>query len=83
MSSHPNHDGSSNDSAVRDDVDVLVVFVSLLVLLVLVNLVLLFDPAGVNEVNGRMLDVSHVEEFNNLGMNTNSQIAVHQEPQNE
>jgi hypothetical protein len=89
--SHPNRNGSGNDSAVRVDLDVLDILVGLslllLLLFLLVSLVLLLlNPAEANEIDGRMLDLSRVEEFNNLGTNVSSQIAARQEldePQNE
>ncbi len=79
--SHPNRDGSDNDCPV---LDVLVLLVVLLVLVVFLVLVLL-DPAETDKVDGRMLDVSLVEEFNTRGTNVSSQIAVLREghePQN-
>ena len=50
---------------VRGDFDV-DVFDALIILVLLDGLVL-FNPAETNKVDGRMLDVSLVEEFNNLG----------------
>ena len=62
---HPNRDGSGNDCPARADLDV-----DILVVLVL------FNPAETNKIDGRMLDVFLVEEFNNLGTNVSPQIAA-------
>ena len=78
--SHPNRDGSGNDCPVRGDLGVDIDFLIVLAVLVLLN------PAETNKVDGRMMDVSLVEEFNNLGTNVNPQIAALREghePQNE
>ena len=72
--SHPNRDGSDNDCPVLDVFDVLDVLV-LAVFLVLA----LLDPAETDKVDGRMLDVSLVEEFNTLGTNVSPQIAARRE----
>ena len=90
--SDPNRDGSGNDCPVRGDLDVdilkviaiLVVFVVLavptvLVALVALDVIVLLNPTETNKVDGRMPDVSLVEEFNNLGTNVSPQIAEPQE----
>ena len=70
--SHANRDGSGNDCPVRGDleVDMFGALIVLVIFGVLVDLVLL-NPAETNKVDGRMLDVSLVEEFN-LGANVSS-----------
>ena len=82
--SHPNCDGSGNDSPVRGDLDVedvdifvvLVVLIVLVVFVVLAVLVVLLNSAETNKVSRRMLDVFLVEEFNNLRTNVSPKIAA-------
>ena len=75
--SHPNRDGSGNDCPVRGDLDVNILDVLIiLIVLVLLDILVLLNPAETNKVDGRMLDVSLVEELNNLGTNVSPQIAA-------
>lgn len=81
--SHPNRDGSGNDCPVRSDLDVVILVVLVLfVVLILFVVPVLFDvlallnPAETNKVDGRMLDVLLVEQFNNLGTNVSPQIVA-------
>jgi hypothetical protein len=66
--SHPNRDGSGNDCPVRDDLDIDI--------LDILDILVLLNPAETNKVDGRKLDVSLVDEFNNLGTNVSPQIAA-------
>ena len=69
--SYPNRDGSGNDFPIRGDLDV-----DIFGVLVGVIDLILFNSAETNKVDGQMLDVSLVEEFNNLGTNVSPQIAA-------
>ena len=57
--SHPNRDGSGNDCPVQGNLDVLVI-------LVVLDVLVLLNPAETNKVDRRMLDALLVEEFDNL-----------------
>lgn len=74
--SHPNRDGSDNDCPIRGDLDVDVFDVLVIPVAPVILDVLVLSPAETNKVDGRMLDVSLVEEFNNLGTNVSPQIAA-------
>jgi hypothetical protein len=92
--SHPNRDGSGNDCPMRGDLGVEIDFLIILAVpaifaifavLDVLDVLVLLNPAETNKVDGRMADLSLVEEFNNLGTNVSPQIAALREghePQN-
>ncbi len=65
-------DGSANVCPVRrGDIDV-----DVLVILVLLGVLVLLNPAETSKVDGRKLNLSLVEEFNNLATNVSLQTRI-------
>ena len=63
--SHPDRDSGGDDFPVQGDLGVVIPVVPVLL-----------NPAETNEVDGRMLDVLLVEQFNNLGTNLSLKIVA-------
>ena len=81
--SNQNRDRSGNNCPIRGDLGVvvvvfvivvvvvviLVIVLVIFIVLVLLDALVLLNPTKTNKIDGRMLDVSLVKQFNNLGTN--------------